>query len=84
VAETPGPDGGVELTFSLQRLPAQPGLPAHDFLAALCGDALPEPRHAELRRTALLMRRPDGTWASPLDGVREHNQRLWLQRHLTA
>ncbi|MBA4378170.1 MAG: B12-binding domain-containing radical SAM protein [Gemmatimonas sp.] len=84
VAEAPGPDGGADLTFSLQRLPAQPGLPAHDFLAALCGDALPEPRHAELRRTALLMRRPDGTWASPLDGVREHNQRLWLQRHLTA
>jgi radical SAM-linked protein len=76
--------GGAVLEFSLRRITGQAGLPAHDFLACLCGDALPEPRHCVLRRTALLMRSDEGEWTTPLHGIRENNQRLWLRRHLSA
>jgi radical SAM-linked protein len=76
--------GGAVLEFSLRRITGQAGLPAHDFLACLCGDAFPEPRHAVIRRTALLMRTDEGEWTTPLQGIRENNQRLWLRRHMSA
>ena len=85
VSETPGPDaGGAVLEFSLRRRSGEAGLSAFEFLAALCGDELPEPRLARVRRTALLARRDDGGWMSPLARIRDLNLRLWLREHLTA
>jgi len=82
--ETCPETGGSVLEFSLQRPPGEAGLPAYDFLAAVCGDLLPEPRLARVRRTALLARRTDGGWTSPLVRIRELNQRYWLRKHLSA
>jgi len=76
--------GGSVLEFSLQRPPGEAGLPVYDFLAAVYGDLLPEPRLARVRRTALLSRRRDGGWTSPLVRIRELNLRRWLRKHLSA
>ncbi len=85
VSETPCPQtGGAVLDFSLRRRTGEAGLPAYDFLAALCGDLLPEPRLARVRRTALLARRKDEGWMSPLARIRELNLRLWLRKHMSA
>lgn len=75
---------GPVLRIRMRRLPDQPGLPIHEFLAALFGDALPEPRYCRVRRTALLTRTDDGAWSSPLQRIRDHNSRLWLRKHLSA
>ncbi len=85
LSETAGPDrGGAVLHFSLRRRPGEAGLSAFEFLAALCGDELPEPRLARVRRTALLARRDDGGWTSPLARIRDLNLRHWLRAHLSA
>ncbi len=85
VSETPCPEtGGAVLDFSLRRRPGEAGLPAYDFLAVLCGDRLPEPRLARVRRTALLARRNDDGWMSPLARISELNLRLWLRTHMSA
>jgi len=75
---------GPTLLIKILRLLDRPGLPIHEFLAALFGDALPEPRYCRGRRTALLTRSDDDSWSSPLHRIREHNQRLWLRKHLSA
>jgi len=82
--ETRPTGDGVVLDFSLQRPSGEAGLPVYDFLAAVCGDLLPEPRLARVRRTALLARRRDGGWMSPLVRIRELNLRFWLRKHLSA
>jgi len=82
--ETRPEEDGVVLEFSLQRPPGEAGLPVYDFLAAVCGDLLPEPRLARVRRTALLSRRREGGWMSPLVRLRELNLRYWLRKHLSA
>ncbi|MBU1676505.1 TIGR03936 family radical SAM-associated protein, partial [bacterium] len=85
VEDAPCPEtGGAVLNFSLQRPPGEAGLPVFDFLAAVCGGLLPEPRLARVRRTALLARRRNGGWMSPLVRILELNQRLWLRKHLSA
>lgn len=76
-------DGAV-LRVHVLRLPDRPGLPIHEFLAALFGDALPEPRFCRVRRTGLWTHTEDGDWSSPLLRIREYNQRLWLRKHLSA
>ncbi len=84
VIASAGVGQGPELAVSLLWRADKAGLPIHDFLSALLGDALPEPRHCRVRRTDLLMQADDGSWTSPLERVREQNQRLWLRKHLSA
>ena len=80
------PDGadGVTLSFSLLRESGLPGLPAQEFLAALLGEALPEPAWCRIRRTGLFARRPDGCWVPPLAEVSEWNRRFWLRTRMCA
>jgi len=75
---------GPVLRIRMLRWTDRPGLPIHEFLAALFGDALPEPRYCGVRRTALLTRTDDGAWTSPLQRIRDHNSRLWLRKQLYA
>jgi hypothetical protein len=53
-------------------------LPVHDFLAALLGEALAEPRHSAIVRTGCFGRHPDGRWLSPVEEVGETSLRTWL------
>lgn len=75
---------GPVLRIRMLRRTDRPGLPIHEFLAALFGDALPEPRYCRVTRTALLTRTDTGDWTSPLQRIRDHNSRLWLRKHLSA
>lgn len=75
---------GPVLRIRMLRRTDRPGLPIHEFLAALFGDALPEPRYCRVTRTALLTRTDAGDWTSPLQRIRDHNSRLWLRKHLSA
>ena len=84
VMENAGDGHGPVLALSLSWRADRPGLPVHEFLGALFGDALTEPRHCLVRRTDLLMRSDDGSWVSPLERVREENQKRWLRMHLSA
>ena len=80
----PGGTSALEMELELLREHDTPGLPIHDFLAALFGAALPEPRLCVITRTALLSRDKDGGWRSPLERVREINRRYWLRKHISA
>ena len=77
-----GGDGALQ--FSLVRDASTAGLPPHEFLAALCGPLLPEPRLCRVRRTAMLGRDAAGRWRSPIDVIGEINTRRWLRRDLYA
>ena len=77
-------DGAATVHFSLRRESGLAGLSAHEFLAALLGDAAPEPLRARIRRRALLTRLGDGEWVSPIEVLGEMNRRLWLRRRLSA
>lgn len=59
-------------------------LPAHDFLTALLGDALPNPGHCVITRTGYYGRQTDGRWMSPIEEVGESGLRLWLGKHYFA
>jgi len=88
--------GGVELTnetadgyatgmrFSLTRSPSGATLPAHDFLTALLGEALPEPGLCLITRTGYFGRHTDGRWLSPIEEVGESNLHYWLERRLSS
>lgn len=78
------PDDATVLTFSILRQTGAPGLPPHDFLTALLGDLLPEPRLCRVRRTALLGRDAAGHWRTPLVMAGEANRRLWLRKRVSA
>ena len=78
------PDAATVHTFSLQRETGAPGLPPHEFLIALLGDLLPEPRLCRVRRTALLGRDAAGHWRTPLVMAGEANRRLWLRKRVSA
>jgi radical SAM-linked protein len=70
---------GVSFIYSQRRSNTSAGIPPHDFISALMGDLVSEPRQAVIRRTALLKELPDGEFESPLLRVREINQRNWLR-----
>jgi len=59
-------------------------LPAHDFLTALLGDALPNPGHCVITRTGCYGRHTDGRWISPIEEVGESGLRYWLGKHMIA
>lgn len=59
-------------------------LPAHDFLTALLGDALPNPGHCVITRTGCYGRHTDGRWLSPIEEVGESGLRFWLGKHMIA
>ncbi len=84
VEDEPAPGGGVGLRFSLLRGETGAVLPAHEFLAALLGELLPEPRLGRITRTGYCGRHNDGRWLSPLEEVGESNLRYWLGRHFNG
>ncbi|MBD3220255.1 DUF2344 domain-containing protein [bacterium] len=81
VLDPEGPDQTVRLDLSLLR-PEGAGLSVHEFLAALFGAALPEPRWCAVARTRILGRDDAGRWLSPLDEVAAVRRRVWMQAHL--
>jgi uncharacterized protein DUF2344 len=84
VIENAGDGHGPVLALSLSWRADKPGLPVMEFIAALFGDALVEPRHSRVRRTDMLMQSDDATWVSPLERIREQNTKRWLRKHLSA
>ncbi len=74
----------TRLCFSLTRSETGATLPAHDFLTALLGEALPEPGYCLITRTGYFGRHTDGRWLSPIEEVGESSQRYWMVRHLFA
>jgi len=83
LAHEPGPAGG-ELRFALAREPGAAGLPPLEFLAAVCGPLLPEPRLCRVRRTALLGRDAAGRWRAPVDLAGEAHIRLRFRQDVYA
>jgi radical SAM-linked protein len=79
-----GADGGCVMKFTLLRSANGASLSVHDFLTALFGDALPEPRHCAITRTGYFGRHTDGRWITPREEVGETSHRFWLHRHLTG
>jgi len=73
---------GPTLRFSLLRSDSGASLPVIDFLAALLGDALPEPGHCAITRTGYFGRHADGRWLSPIEEVGESSLRYWMGRHM--
>jgi len=82
--ETTDDPGGVVLRVSLHWNTGETNLSIHDFLAALCGMSLPDPRLCQIRRIAMFGRSTLGMWQTPLEEVGEGNRRLWLRRRLYA
>ncbi len=83
--ETDTADGyATRLRFSLTRSQTGATLPAHDFLTALLGEALPEPGHCRITRTGYYGRHTDGRWLSPIEEVGESSLRFWMEKHLTS
>ena len=75
---------GPVLHVTLLRGEGGISLPVHDFLAALLGDALAEPRHCAVVRTGCYGRHEDGRWLTPVEEVGETRLRYWLGRHLVG
>ena len=72
------------LRFTLMRSDGGGILPVHDFLAALLGDTLAEPRYSAVVRTDCLGRHHDGRWLAPVEEVGETGLRAWLGQHLAV
>jgi len=70
------------LHLSLVRDAEGVGLPVHEFLAALFGAALPEPRWCTVTRTGLWGRDETGRWLSPFEEILIAQQRTWLRAYL--
>jgi radical SAM family uncharacterized protein/radical SAM-linked protein len=79
-----GPGELPPLRVSLVRQGEGAGLPIHDFLGALFGAALPEPRFCSVTRTGMSGCDARGRWLSPLDEVLETRRQTWLQGHLNG
>ncbi len=79
-----GQDQGVILSLSLLRGETGAMLPVNEFLTALLGDLLPEPRFSRIRRTGYFGLYNDGRWLSPFEEVGEFNLRCWLGRHFNG
>ena len=78
------PDGASPpvLHLSLVRDAEGAGLPVHEFLAALFGADLPEPRWCAVVRTNMLGRDETGHWLSPFAEIQALRRRVWLRAHL--
>ncbi|HPF71236.1 MAG TPA: TIGR03936 family radical SAM-associated protein, partial [Candidatus Krumholzibacteria bacterium] len=76
----PAGDGAPVLRVTLLRGDGGVILPVHDFLAALLGEALAEPRFSAITRTGIHGRQQDGRWLSPVEEVGESGLRTWLAR----
>ena len=76
--------GGTVLRLTLMRGESGVVLPVYDFLAALLGDALPEPRHCIVVREGCYGHHDDGRWLTPVEEVGETSLRFWLGRHLVG
>jgi len=75
-------DDGEPLTLQLALLRGEgAGLPVHDFLAALFGAGLPEPRWCAVTRTRILGRDKTGRWLSPYEEIATRRRHVWLQAH---
>ena len=79
-----GGETGCVLEFSLLKSDSGTTLPAHDFLAALFAEALPEARHCAVSRTGYCGSQPDGRWLAPIKEVGETSRRFWLLRHMAG
>ncbi len=79
--DEPAPDGGACLRFALLRGETGAVMPVEEFLAAVLGELLPEPRLSRITRTGYFGRHNDGRWLSPLEEVGESNLRTWLGCH---
>ena len=75
-------EGGCRLRFALSRTATGATLPVHEFLAALLGEALPQPGHCHITRTGYFGRQDDGRWLSPFEEAGETSLRFWLGSHL--
>lgn len=84
LARADGHDTAVELRLSLVRSESGAGLPVHEFLACLFGQALPDPGLSVVTRTGYAGRHRDGRWLSPLEEVGETGLRFWMERHFNA
>ena len=79
-----GQDQGPVLRLSLVRSETGAGLPVHEFLACLFGQALPEPGLCVVTRTGYSGLHRDGRWLSPLEEVGETGLRFWMGRHFNT
>jgi radical SAM-linked protein len=75
---------GSRLHLKLLRGEGGAGLPVHDFLTCLFGEALAEPRHCHITRTGYSGRDRSGRWQTPLEEVGESSRRFWLMRELNC
>ncbi len=75
-------DSTPTLHFSLVRGDKSAGLPVHEFLAALFGDVLPEPRWCAVTRTGIYGRDDNGDWLSPFEEILVQHRLVWLRAHL--
>jgi uncharacterized protein DUF2344 len=77
-------EDGVVLRIALLRNKNGGSLPVYDFLTALLGEALAEPRYCAITRTGYYGRSNDGCWITPLEEVGEISRQFWLSRHMIA
>lgn len=84
LARAGGQDEALELSVSLTRSDSGAGLPVHEFLACLFGQALPEPGLCVVTRTGYTGLHRDGRWLSPLEEVGETGLRFWMGRHFNT
>ncbi len=84
LARVDGHDQALELRVSLLRSDTGAGLPVHEFLACLFGQALPDPGLCVVTRTGYAGHHRDGRWLSPLEEVGETGLRFWMERHFHA
>lgn len=84
LARADGRDQALELRVSLLRSESGAGLPVHEFLACLFGQALPDPGLCVVVRTGYAGLHRDGRWLSPLEEVGETGLRFWMERHFNA
>lgn len=84
LARAGGQDPEPELRLSLLRSETGAGLPVHEFLACLFGQALPDAGLCVVTRTGYSGLHRDGRWLSPLEEVGETGLRFWMGRHFYA
>ena len=80
-AEASAPDARPTLHLSLLRREGA-GLPVHEFLAALFGADLAEPRWCAVTRIALRGRDDAGRWLTPFEEITRRRRSYWFQAHL--
>lgn len=84
LARADGHDTVLELRISLLRSDSGAGLPVHEFLACLFGQALPDPGLCAVTRTGYAGHHRDGRWLSPIEEVGETGLRFWMERRFNA